>query len=120
MYCTKCGVQIAKDATFCTNCGNRTGNPMSTKTVIKDNRPRCPHCGSKNINIQIVTESKLKTKHHSIFYWLFIGWWLELLLWFFLTIPRLLIFIFMPKKQKLTQKQRKIAICQNCGYSWNK
>lgn len=80
---------------------------------------QCKKCGSENVNIQMVSESQLKTKHHSILWWIFIGWWLELCLWFFLTIPRLLIALFGHKKQKLVTKHSSVAICQNCGHSWN-
>jgi hypothetical protein len=34
----------------------------------------CPKCGSEKVNVQMVSESKLKDKHHSIAYWLLIGW----------------------------------------------
>lgn len=78
----------------------------------------CPECGSQNVTIQAVEEFQLKTKHHSIFYWLFIGWWLELLLWIFLTIPRLLIAMFGHKRQKLVSTTKSICVCQNCGHHW--
>ena len=79
----------------------------------------CPKCKSDKVNVQMVTDTKLKNKHHSIFYWVFIGWWLELILWFCLTIPRLLVTLFGHKKQKLVQKHKSMAVCQNCGHSWN-
>ena len=79
---------------------------------------KCPKCESENVNVQMVTETKLKTKHHSILYWIFIGWWLEIILWFFLTIPRLLAAMFGHKKQKLVTKHKSMAVCQNCGYNW--
>ena len=28
----------------------------------------CPKCGSENVNVQMVSESQLKTKHHSFLY----------------------------------------------------
>ena len=34
---------------------------------------KCPKCGSENVNVQMVTDTKLKNKHHSLIYWLFIG-----------------------------------------------
>ena len=71
-------------------------------------------CGSNNVNIQAVSE--IKKKHHGIIYWIFIGWWLELLMWCFLTLPWLIIKIFKPSKYKT--KTHKEAICQDCGYSW--
>lgn len=79
---------------------------------------KCRKCGSENVNVQVVTETKLKTKHHGILYWLLIGWWLKPLLWLFLTIPMLIIAIFRPKKQKLKQKNKSVAVCQSCGYKW--
>lgn len=79
---------------------------------------KCNKCQSENVNIQIITETKSKATHHGILYWLFIGWWLEFLLWFFLTIPRLLIAIFVPKKKKIITTQKNMAVCQNCGNTW--
>lgn len=78
----------------------------------------CPKCGSENVSIQIVNESILKRKHHGVLYWLLIGWWLEMLLWLFLTIPRLLCMLFGHKKQKIVNKQHKEAVCQQCSYTW--
>lgn len=80
---------------------------------------KCPKCGSDNTNVQMVTESQLKNKHHSIAYWIFIGWWWRPLLWICLTLPMLLGTLFGHKKQKLVTKHKSIAVCQNCGYHWN-
>ena len=74
----------------------------------------CKRCGSSFVNIQAVTT--LKRKRHSIFYWLLIGWWFELIMWIFFTLPWLIIKILKPAKYK--SKVHKEAICQNCGYSW--
>ena len=79
---------------------------------------QCPKCNSNNVNIQMINQTFQKTKHKSLFYWLFIGWWLELCLWFFLTIPRLLIALFVPKRKKIYNVTKKMAVCQNCGNSW--
>ena len=80
----------------------------------------CPKCHSENVNIQVVTEHKLKTKHHSILYWLIVGWWWEPILWLFLTLPKLIVTIFgIGKKQKLVVKEKKVAVCQQCGHTWN-
>lgn len=78
----------------------------------------CNKCGSTNVNVQMVSESQLKTKHHSIIYWLFIGWWLQPMLWLFLTLPMLLGKMFGHKKQKIVTKHTNMAVCQNCGNSW--
>jgi len=79
----------------------------------------CPNCGSQNVSIQTVSETKIKTKHHGCLYWGLIGWWLKPLLWIFLTLPMLIIAIFRPKKYKAKTVLKKIAVCQNCGKSWN-
>lgn len=79
---------------------------------------QCPKCGSTNVNVQMVTESELKTKHKSIWYWIFIGWWWRPLLWLCLTIPMLLGKLFGRKDKKIVTKHKSMAVCQNCGNSW--
>ena len=78
----------------------------------------CPKCGSTNVNVQMVTQSKLVDKHHGILWWLFNGWWWLFFKWLFLKIPALIVKIFVPKSQKLKQKQVSMCVCQNCGYNW--
>lgn len=80
----------------------------------------CPKCRCENVSVTVVTETQLKRKHHNIIWWLLVGWWLEPLLWIFLTVPKLLFTLFLPKRQKLVTKQRTVCICQNCGHTWNK
>lgn len=75
----------------------------------------CPRCGCPHVNIQVVTNTQTKGK--GCLYWLFVGWWLEPLLWVFLTIPMILIKLFSSGGKTVTTS-RKVAICQNCGYSW--
>ena len=36
---------------------------------------RCPQCGSTNVNVQMVTDTKLVDKHHGCLWWVCIGWW---------------------------------------------
>lgn len=48
---------------------------------------KCPKCGSENVNVQMVTETNLKTVHHGLFWWLFIGWWWWPIKWLVFTIP---------------------------------
>jgi len=73
----------------------------------------CKKCNSENVQVQRVSVTKRKKK--GISYWLF-GWFIDLMLWLFLTFPRLLIAIFAPKKTKT--KIHSEAVCQDCGYSW--
>lgn len=73
---------------------------------------RCKKCGSENVNVQAVTHVSNKGK--GCMYWILIGWWLELFMWMFLTLPMLIIQIFKPKKVK--SRTHSEAVCQNCGY----
>ena len=79
---------------------------------------KCPVCGSENVNVQVVTETELKNKHHGFLWWVCIGWWWVPLWWMFFTIPALIIKIFAPKKHKLKQRHKTICVCQNCGHKW--
>ena len=79
---------------------------------------KCPKCGSENVNVQVVTTTKLKDKHRGLIYWFCFGWLIDLMLWFFLTIPRLFVAMFGHKKQKIVQKQHSMAVCQDCGHNW--
>lgn len=78
----------------------------------------CPVCKSQNVNVQVSTETKLKTKHHSVLYWLLIGWWWAIIKWVVFTIPALIIAIFRPKRYQLKQKDYSVCVCQNCGHQW--
>lgn len=74
----------------------------------------CKKCGNTDVNVQVVSE--IKVKRRGLIYWLVIGWWLELLMWFFFTLPWLIIKIFKPKRTKT--KLTKLAVCQRCGKTW--
>ena len=78
----------------------------------------CPKCGSENVNVQIVTETQLKKKHHNIIWWLFVGWYWVPFKWLFFTFPALIVKIFAPKRQKLTSTHKSVCVCQNCAYHW--
>lgn len=110
-------IHLGKKRKQLKNVNNNISNKNQDNNVI--NKLICPNCNSENINVQIVTNTKLETKHHSVLYWLFIGWWFHLLMWFFFTIPMLLIKMFGGKSQKIVQNNKKVAVCQSCGHSWN-
>lgn len=78
----------------------------------------CPKCGGNHVNVQMVQDMQLKTKHRSIVYWIFVGWWWVPIKWLFFTVPALIIAIFKPKKQKIVTKNVKMFVCQDCGYDW--
>lgn len=87
---------------------------------MQDKKITCPKCGSENVSIQLVNEAHLKTAHHSILWWLSIGWWWLFTKWFFFTIPALIFKIFgIGKKKKIVNKTIKKAVCQQCGNTFD-
>lgn len=80
---------------------------------------KCPKCGSENVNVQLITKTELKNKHHGIIWWICVGWYWVPIKWLFLTWIALLAKIFIPKRQKIKETQVSKAVCQNCGHTWN-
>ena len=76
----------------------------------------CPRCKSNNTEYKLVTDYYTKRKHRNIIAWILFWWWVELLLWFFLFIPRLLIALFVPKRRKTITRNRSVFFCKDCGY----
>lgn len=79
---------------------------------------KCPKCKSEDVKIELLNEAQIKTKHRSFFWWLCVGIWWVPIKWLFFTLPAAIIAIFKPKKQKIVNKQKKMCVCQSCGYSW--
>lgn len=79
---------------------------------------KCPKCGSENVTVQMVSETKLKEKKHGIIWWICIGWWWIPAKWLFLTFPALIVKIFKPSKYKTKTIHKSMCVCQNCGKSW--
>lgn len=80
---------------------------------------RCPQCDSSNVNVQMVSESHLRNKHHGCIWWLLVGWWWLPVKWLFFTLPALIFKLFAPKRQEITTEHHAMCVCQNCGHSWN-
>lgn len=79
----------------------------------------CKKCGSENVNIQQVTD--VKTKRHGVLYklyWYTIGWLVSLVTWVCFFVFRLFIRIIRGNRSKVISTQRTMAVCQNCGKSW--
>ena len=72
---------------------------------------KCPKCGSENVNVQMVTESQLKNKHHSVIWWICIGWWWVPLSWLCFFFIKLILKIFGHKKQKAIKITK--PLCRN-------
>lgn len=80
---------------------------------------KCEKCGNNNISIQLVNKVNLVKKHHSILWWIFVGWWWIFIKWLIFTIPALIFKIFgIGKKYKTKNIEIKKAICQDCGNTW--
>jgi len=76
----------------------------------------CPKCGSNDVSVQVLNESKLVTAHHGIIWWMFIGWWLFLIKWLIFTVPAIIFKIFgIGKNKKIINKTKKVNVCQKCG-----
>ena len=70
----------------------------------------CPKCGSEHVSVQI--ESKVYTKRRGC-----LGW----CLWILLAICTLGLILIIPllTNSKTKTKNKKVALCQNCGHKWN-
>ena len=68
--------------------------------------------------MQVVTIHQLRNRHHSVLYWVLVGWWLQPLLWIFFSIPMLMIRLFAPRDKKLVAVHSSMAVCQQCGQVW--
>jgi DNA-directed RNA polymerase subunit M/transcription elongation factor TFIIS len=80
---------------------------------------KCRKCGSEDVRVEFVQEQRMKEKKRKTFlYWVTVGWFVEPMLWFFLTMPKLIWELFKPRKYKMTTKTQKMAVCQSCGHSW--
>lgn len=74
---------------------------------------KCARCGSQNVYVQAVTETKVKTKHRGCIGWFF---WILLALCTFGLI--LIIPAITNSKTKSKNKTHSEAVCQNCGNRW--
>ena len=79
---------------------------------------RCPQCGSNKVNVQIVSESQLRDKHHGCIWWLLVSWWWLPVKWIFFTFPALIFKLFAPKRQKIVTEHHSMNVCQSCGHTW--
>lgn len=90
----------------------------------------CPKCSSENVivqreNVGNVSTAKTKyyKKHHGLFYWLFIGWWIGMFKLLF--IPFTILFGGKSKSKGYARTNsasktinQTVAVCQECGNTW--
>jgi hypothetical protein len=78
----------------------------------------CPKCGSENVNVQLINEIELKTKHRGVIWWICVGWWWLPIKWCCFTLIALIVKLFRPKRYKTINKSVAKCVCQDCGYVW--
>lgn len=74
----------------------------------------CPKCGSSNVDVQLVQDSAVtRTKKTGCL------WRLGRLLLIVCTLGLWLIIGKRKSKSKTTYSTSKVAVCKQCGHSWN-
>lgn len=78
----------------------------------------CPKCGSENTRIELVNKVSIKKKRNWV-YWICGLWIIDMFLWFFFFLYRLIfgliLRIFKKPSYKTITKTEKHLICNNCG-----
>lgn len=78
----------------------------------------CPNCGSANIAVQMVTDTRLRAGHGPG-WWIMIGWWWVPVKWFCFFWLALIFKLFGSKTYKLQSSTHAVCVCQACGHHWN-
>jgi len=101
-YCDNCGNKLEATSNFCPNCGKNFQTTIVQET--HNHNMECPSCGSNNIQVQMVPESK-KMGCLTVFIYLFLALTL-------IGIPIMILLLLLKGKQT---KTKKYYVCQNCG-----
>lgn len=104
-YCTNCGKEINDKENYCSNCG---GNITTKTDTDKSTRLKCPHCGSNNIQVQIVSQNQ-RTGCFKILLYI-------LLAITIVGIPIMILILLLRGKKTVN---RKYYVCQSCGNTFN-
>lgn len=78
----------------------------------------CPKCGSANVAVQMVTDTRLRAGHGPV-WWILIGWWWLPIKWFCFFWLALIFKLFGSKTYKLQSNTHAVCVCQACGYHWS-
>ena len=73
------------------------------------------------MDVQVVTDVRTVKVHHSIFWWLLIGWWWLPVKWIFFTLWAFIakvVGIILGTRRRVETKRATVAVCQNCGHTW--
>lgn len=141
--CPECGKEISNKASACPNCGYPISQQDNRNDFVKEYDDEdvtyCPQCGSRhiryereeNFNLGISSTSFSGSKHgHGCLYTLLIGWWARIFVFLFKIILACCTFglsLFIHPEKKIKGRtisagkafNRTVAVCQNCGHSWN-
>lgn len=77
---------------------------------------QCPKCGSENTRVEIINETHIKRKRNWV-YWICCLWLIDIMFWMLFFLPRLILQLFKGKEYKMVNKQKKMLICNSCGYT---
>ena len=105
-FCDECGEKLESGKKFCPKCGkNLNGEKVESKD---DHKLKCPHCGSNNVQVQIVSQTK-NAGCLTVFLYLFLALTI-------IGIPIMILILLLKGKKTVNNKY---YVCQNCGKNFN-
>ena len=107
-YCNKCGNKIKSNDAFCPKCGNKIKEINEEIEKTNSKKIVCTHCGSDNVQVQIVSNTKNTGCLMALVY---------IILAITLVGIPIMILILLLKGKKTTNT--KYYVCQNCGKTFN-
>ena len=114
-YCYECGEKVAENQKFCPNCGKQLSIPNDEQKIEKEepkkvdpNKLVCPHCGSDDIQVQIVAENK-NTGCLMVFVYVILALTI-------IGIPIMILILLLRGKKSVNKKY---YVCQNCGRTFS-
>lgn len=108
-YCDECGEKIKENQKFCSNCGKSIKNKeLETDEHEKHSKITCPNCGSNNVQVQLVSQSK-NTGCLTILLYIILA----------LTIVGIPIMILIIVSKGKNSVNREYCVCQSCGKTFN-
>lgn len=78
----------------------------------------CPKCGGVNVMTHVVSDTKSVNRHHSVLWWVFVGWYWIPIKWLVFTLPALIVKLFGNNRHKVVSEHHTMCVCQACGYTW--
>lgn len=107
-YCSECGEKIGESQKFCSSCGKQVDVKEEKVEKSFSNKLICPHCGSDNVQVQIVSNTK-NTGCLTIFIYIVLALTI-------IGIPIMILIALLKGKKTINNKY---YVCQNCGKTFN-